>query len=203
MQTRDNIYKVHIMIQRKVGNDMQELFDVLNEKGEYTGKVEARERCHKEGLWHKAVCCFIINSKGQVLLQKRSSKKKLWPNMWDITGGGHVLTGEFGFQAIIREMKEELGIDLEKNHMTFIGSAISTNIKGDVVNNHFNEFYIVTKDVDETKLKLDPEEVSEVKWIDKNEIIERISNKKDGITDKEGCWEYLMKYYEWADGFKK
>ena len=178
---------------------MEELFDVLNEKGEYTGKVESREKCHKEGLWHKAVALFIINSKGQVLLQKRSSKKKLWPNMWDITGGGHVLAGEFGFQAIIREMQEELGIELEKNDTIFIGALVSTNIKGDIVNNHFNEFYIVNKDVDETKLKLNLEEVSEVKWMNKEEIIERINNNKNGITDKEGCWEYLVKYYEWLD----
>ena len=73
--------------------------------------------------------------------------------MWDITGGGHVLAGEFGFQAIIREMQEELGIELEKNDTIFIGALVSTNIKGDIVNNHFKEFYIVNKDVDETKLK--------------------------------------------------
>ena len=182
---------------------MEELFDVLNEKGEYTGKVETREKCHKEGLWHKAVALFIINSRGQVLLQKRSSKKKMWPNMWDITGGGHVLAGEFGFQAIIREMKEELGIDLEKNDTTFIGSAISINIKGDIVNKHFNEYYIVNKDIDESKLKLDAEEVSEVTWVEKNEIIKRVKNNFDGITDKEGCWEYLVKYYEWLDSNQK
>ena len=181
---------------------MEELFDVLNERGEYTGKIESREKCHKEGLWHKAVALFIINSKGQVLLQKMSSKKKMWPNMWDITGGGHVLAGEFGFEAIIREMKEELGIDLEKNDITFLGASVSTNIKGEVVNNHFNEFYIVNKDVDETKLKLDYEEVSEVIWVEKNEIIKRIKNNKEGITDKEGCWEYLVRYYEWADKAK-
>lgn len=55
------------------------------------------------------------------------------------------------------------------------------------------------KDIDETKLKLQKEEVSEVKWIDKDEIIERIKNNYNGITDKEGCWEYLVKYYEWLD----
>ena len=178
---------------------MKELFDVLNEKGEYTGLVKTREICHKEGLWHKAVVVFIINSKGQVLLQKRSPYKKLWPNMWDITAGGHVLTGEFGFQAIIRECKEEIGIELEKTDITFIGSAISTNVKNDIVNNHFNEFYIASKDIDETKLKLQEEEVSEVKWIDKNEIIKRIKDNYNGITDKQGCWEYLIKYYEWLD----
>lgn len=178
---------------------MEEFFDVLNEKGEYIGKTETREKCHTEGLWHKAVAMFIINSKGQVLLQKRSANKKMWPNMWDITAGGHVLAGEFGFQSIIREAEEELGIDLNKNDITFIGSSISSNIQGKIVNNHFNEFYIVNKDVDETTLKLQEEEVSEVKWVDKNEIIERIKDNCNGITAKEGCWEYLVKYYDWKE----
>lgn len=178
---------------------MGEFFDVLNEKGEYTGKVETREKCHKEGLWHKAVVVFIINSKGQVLLQRRSPNKKMWANMWDITAGGHVLAGEFGFQAIIRECKEELGIELSKNDITFIGATTSTNIKGDIINNHFNEYYIANKEIDETTLQLQEEEVSEVKWINKEEIIDRIKNNYNGITDKEGCWEYLMKYYEWSE----
>ena len=178
---------------------MEELFDVLNEKGEYTNRVETRKKCHKDGLWHKAVALFIINSKGQVLLQKRSANKKMWPNMWDITSGGHVLVGELGFQAIIRECKEELGIELNNNDITFIGATKSTNIRGEIINNHFNEFYIANKEIDETKLQLQEKEVSEVRWIDKDEIIERIKDNKNGITDKEGCWEYLIKYYEWLD----
>lgn len=178
---------------------MEEFFDVLNEKGNFTGKTESREKCHKDGLWHKAVVVFIINSKNQVLLQRRSPNKRMWPNMWDVTAGGHVLAGEFGFEAIIREAKEELGIELNKNEMTFLGSSISTNNKGDIINKHFNEYYIVNKDLDETSLTLQKEEVSEVKWIDKNDIIQKIKNNYDEITDKEGCWEYLMKYYDWKD----
>lgn len=178
---------------------MEEFFDVLNEKGNFTGKTESREKCHKDGLWHKAVVVFIINSKNQVLLQRRSPNKRMWPNMWDVTAGGHVLAGEFGFEAIIREAKEELGIELNKNEMTFLGSSISTNNKADIINKHFNEYYIVNKDLDETRLTLQKEEVSEVKWIDKNDIIQKIKNNYDEITDKEGCWEYLMKYYEWKE----
>ena len=182
---------------------MEELVDVLNEKGMYTGKTETRTKCSKEGLWHKAVCLFIINSKGQVLLQRRSANKKTWPNMWDVTAGGNVLAGEFGFQAIIRECKEELGIELNNNDITFIGSVISTNKKGDIINNYFNEYYIVNKDVDTTKLQLQKEEVAEVKWIDKDEIIEKIKDNYNGITDKQGCWEYLIKYYEWKEKGEK
>lgn len=178
---------------------MEEYFDVLDEKGLYTGMVETREKCHKEGLWHKAVAMFVVNSKGQVLLQKRSSKKKLWPNTWDITAGGHVDHGEFGFQAILRECKEELGLDLTKNDITFLGAATSVNIKGDIINKHFNEFYVVNAEVDTTKLELQEDETSEIKWIDKEEIVERIKDNFREITEKEGCWDYLLKYYEWME----
>ena len=123
----------------------------------------------------------------------------MWPNMWDMTAGGHVLSGEFGFQSIIRECKEEIGIILDKRDITFIGCSISTNIKGDIINNHFNEYYIAKKEIDLNSLKLQREEVSEVKWMDKEEIINRIKENYNGITDKEGCWEYLIKYYEWAE----
>lgn len=173
---------------------MEELVEVLDERGRYTGKIETRENCNKMGLWHKSVCLFIINSNNQVLLQKRSANKKTWPNTWDVTAGGNVLAGEFGFQAIIRECKEELGIELNKNDITFLGSVISTKN-----NNYFNEYYVANKEIDITKLKLQEEEVSDVKWIDEDEIIQRIKNNYDGITDKEGCWEYLIKYYEMYD----
>lgn len=63
-----------------------ENFDVLNEFGEFTGEISSREECHKKGLWHRAVYAFIINN-GNILLQKRSGTKKLWPNMWDVTVG--------------------------------------------------------------------------------------------------------------------
>ena len=69
----------------------------------------------------------------------------------------------------------------------------------EIINNHFNEYYIVNKDVDISKLILQPEEVSEVKWFEKNDIIKRINNNYEEITDKEGCWDYLKRYYEWRD----
>ena len=161
---------------------MEEYFDVLDEKGNFTGKMETREKCHQEGIWHKAVVVFILNGKKQVLLQRRSPNKKLWPNLWDITAGGHVLAGEFGFQAIIRECQEELGITLDPKEITFLGASTSINEKGAIINKHFNEYYI-----------------AEVKWVDQEEITRKIRNNYDGITDKQGCWDYLLKYYEWLD----
>ena len=92
---------------------MNEKIDVLNELGEFTGDVATIDECHSTGYWHRAVYAFIVDKDLNVLLQKRSGNKKLWPGKWDVTVGGHVKSGEFGRQALIRECKEELGIDIE------------------------------------------------------------------------------------------
>lgn len=173
-----------------------EYFDVLNEQGEFTGKVETRKKCHEQGLWHRAIYGFIFNEQGEVLLQKRSQTKKLWPGLWDITAGGHVLVGEFGEQALIREVKEELGIEIKENEIKYLVGSTSTNVKGNIINNHFNECYIITKQVDINEIKLQKEEVEEIRWFSKEEILERINNNFDGITDKTGPWNFLKKYYE-------
>ncbi len=174
-----------------------EYLDILDEKGEFTNKIASREECHEKGYWHRAVYCFIFNNNGDVLLQKRSASKKLWPNLWDVTAGGHVLAGEFGEQALIREVKEELGIEIESENIRYLVGSSSTNIQGNIINNHYNECYIVTKDVDIKDVKLQSEEVSEIKWISKEEIIDRINNDYDGITTKTGVWNFLKKYYEY------
>lgn len=176
-----------------------EYFDILNKNGEFTGKIATREECHKKGLWHRAVYGFVFNKNGDVLLQKRSKDKKLWPNLWDITAGGHVLAGEFGEQALIREVKEELGIEVKENEIKYLVGSISTNIKGDIINNHFNECYLIKKDIDISKINLQKDEVSDIKWFSKDDILQRIDNNYDEITEKTGPWNFLKKYYEKID----
>ena len=111
---------------------MEEKIDVLNELGEFTGKVATRDECHQKGLWHRAVYAFIIDKKGNVLLQKRSANKKMWPNMWDVTVGGHVDSNEFGRQALIREVKEELGIDIKDEDIKYLIGSTSINKKENI-----------------------------------------------------------------------
>ena len=70
---------------------MEEYVDILDEiTGEKTGEVITKKEAHKTGKWHSAVHIWIISEdKKRVLLQKRCPDKNLFPNMWDISVGGH------------------------------------------------------------------------------------------------------------------
>lgn len=175
---------------------MEEKFDVLNELGEFTGEIATREECHKKGLWHRAVYAFIIDKNGNVLLQKRSPNKKLWPNLWDVTVGGHVISGEFGRQALIRETKEELGIEINDDDIKYLVGSTSINIKEDIIDKHYNECYLIVKDIDIENICVQKEEVVEVRYFSKEELMKRISNGYEGLTGKTGPWNFLKRILE-------
>lgn len=172
-----------------------EYLDVLTENGEFTEKIETRQICHEKGLWHRAVYAFIFNKDNEILLQKRSSSKKLWPNLWDVTVGGHVLSGEFGYEALIRETKEEFGINVNENEIKYLFCSTSSEKQGNIINNHFNECFLITKDIDISNIIIQKEEVSDVKWFSKDEIIKKIDNNFENLTEKKDAWNFLKRYY--------
>lgn len=176
---------------------MEETFDVLTPNGGFTGQTATREACHSQGLWHRAIVVFIISRDGQnVLLQKRSKAKKLWPDRWDVAVGGHVDAGEFSYQAALRETKEELGIELKPQNLIHIGSTTSKNLEGNIINRHFNDYFVTYLDLDPTQIILQPEEVQEVKWISIDELKNFIKNDTASITDKPACWDYYLRYLQ-------
>ncbi len=179
---------------------VEEKFDVLDQRGGFTGKTATRSECHEQGLWHRAIVVFIISRDGQkILLQKRSKNKKVWPDMWDVAIGGHVEAGEFSYQAALREAEEELGIVLKPQDLICIGSTTSENPEGHGINRHYNDYYIAFLDIDLSSLTLQPEEVEDVKWFDKEELLKLITEKSNrAITDKPACWDYYRRYLESA-----
>ena len=90
--------------------------------------------------------------------------------------GGTIEFGETPVKALIREIKEELNIDIHENEIKYLVGSTSSNIKSDMIDNHFNECYIITKDLDISDIKLQEEEVAEIKWFSKKEILDRINN---------------------------
>jgi 16S rRNA (adenine1518-N6/adenine1519-N6)-dimethyltransferase len=69
-----------------------------------------RATIHRENLLHRAVHIFILNCRGELLLQKRSYRKDKFPRRWDSSAAGHVNAGESYLDCAIRELQEELGV---------------------------------------------------------------------------------------------
>jgi len=92
---------------------MNEQILVVNENDEIVG-LDSKENCHSgNGILHRAITIFIINNKNEILLCKRSTSKKLWPNFWDTSCSTHIRQDETHEQAGERRLKEELGFSCE------------------------------------------------------------------------------------------
>jgi isopentenyldiphosphate isomerase len=89
----------------------EEIFDVVNERDEVIGQ-KPRHEVHANGLWHRAVHVLVFNARGEIFLQKRSLKKDMSPGKWDSSSSGHLDTGEAYDDCAVRELREEIGLDL-------------------------------------------------------------------------------------------
>ncbi|HYF37430.1 MAG TPA: 16S rRNA (adenine(1518)-N(6)/adenine(1519)-N(6))-dimethyltransferase RsmA, partial [Prosthecobacter sp.] len=95
-----------------LGQKATEMFDVVNERNEVTGQLP-RGEVHARGLLHRAVHVFVINSRGEIFLQKRSHLKDVSPLKWDSSAAGHLNPGEGYGACAVRETFEEAGIRVD------------------------------------------------------------------------------------------
>ncbi len=100
---------------------MDEFIDILNTKGELTGKTALKSEAHKHGWFHQTVHVWFYTENGKILLQKRAAVKKVFPNHWDVSVAGHIGAGEKTIAAAIRETKEEIGIEITAEDLAQIG----------------------------------------------------------------------------------
>lgn len=91
---------------------IEEIFDVVNERDEVTGQAPRRE-VHARGLKHRAVHVLVFNQRGEIFLQKRSLLKDIAGGKWDSSASGHLDTGEPYDACAIRELREEIGLELQ------------------------------------------------------------------------------------------
>ena len=101
-----------------------ELLDIYNENGKKTGKVIERGKQYdslKENEFIAIAQIYIENDKGEYLMEK--SSKSLKEEYCPV--GGHILHGEEPYQTILRETKEELGIDISKYNINSLGFVVS------------------------------------------------------------------------------
>lgn len=119
-----------------------------------------------KGYYNIVVLAFIKNSEGKYLIQKTSSRKK---GVYATTGG-HVKSGEEPIEAIINEIKEELGIDVKRKECILF--------KTYKYESAFKDVYYIEKDIDLSEIKYEKDEVESAEYMSVDEIEKLISDNK-------------------------
>lgn len=148
---------------------MPEYFDIYDIHRTRTGRIHERGTPLPEGAYTLVVHLLLFDEAGKLLVQKRVPDKSGWPDMWDISLGGHVQAGETSAQGIAREAQEELGITLDFSDSAPILSVRTGNVFDD---------YWTAQIPSDTPLRLQSEEVADARWVDRREWAEMLAKRQ-------------------------
>lgn len=162
-----------------------EFLDIRKKDGSLTGEVKERTLVHRDGDIHGTSHVWIIRRKEDgvcdLLLQKRSADKDAFPGCYDISSAGHLPASQGYLSSAVRELKEELGLDVEEEDLIFLGihEGYSEEVFYDEPfrNHEISHVYLYERPLDISVLKLQEEEVESVKWMDFGECYSEVEKE--------------------------
>lgn len=156
-----------------------EYLNLYDDKGNLLNEIGIRGKENNNNNLEGIAIIFIQNSRGEFLIQKTSRSR----GDEFSTTGGHVLFGSDFLDTIIREVNEELGIDIAKEKI------IEANTY--VVEHYFQKVYYLRKDINIKDIKVQKSEVDYVRWLSKEEINNLIKNNEFRKGNIEG-YKYII-----------
>ncbi|NHM30041.1 NUDIX hydrolase [Neobacillus terrae] len=136
-----------------------EMLKIFNDVRKEIG-VASRDEVHRLGYWHETFHCWIVSPGAEyIYLQLRSKTKKDYPNLLDITAAGHLLADETAEDGV-REIKEELGIDVPFEKLIPLGIIGYSMIQGDLIDKEFANVFLYEAEIDWDDFVLQEEEVA-------------------------------------------
>ncbi len=149
---------------------------LVDENDNETG-TEEKIKAHKEARLHRAFSIFIFNSKGKLLIHKRTKTKYHSGGLWTNTCCSHPRPGEATEQAAHRRLKEEMGFDCDlKEIFTFI---YKKQFENGLTEHELDHVFLGKCDAEPDP---DPEEAEEWKWADTEELKNDMKKNPDKYT---------------------
>lgn len=140
-----------------------ELLEVIDAQGRVIGLRRRAEIHGDPAARHRAVHVFVRDKGGALFLQRRAPTKRIQPDRWDTSVGGHVDPGESYEQAAVRELAEELGVQLTPHALEHLHDYVWTT---DVETEHVRTFCLAH----EGPFTLHPEEISAGRFFSAEEL---------------------------------
>jgi inorganic pyrophosphatase len=149
---------------------MAEMWDALDENRVKIGKLIERGSDDMKNYYHLVVHGLVINSKGEILIIQRAPHRNS-PYMWEYVGGS-VLAGETSLEGVLRELKEEIGIEFNPREANLVRSERR---------GHFKDFYdcwLFKRDINIEDIKFTDNESIDAKWVNIPKIKELLDEGK-------------------------
>lgn len=172
---------------------MEEIY-ILNENGCFCG-LRDRGDVHSQGILHSAVQCWVMNSKGEVLVQRRAATKDKSAGKWDVSFGGHCVKADNDkdilLANVIKEGQEELGLKINADDVIKLGEVRYTSQENK--NKELLGIFLV-RVADNQKFVFEDGEVSEVKWLKPQDLRRNITDKPKEYANRLGAVSLLELY---------
>ena len=147
----------------------QEQIVTVDENDNVTGE-EDKEKCHDgEGILHRGFLAMVFNNAGELLLTRRSEKKRLWPGFWDGSVASHIFRGEDYELASLRRLREEIGLVTDEARYAFkFRYKVRYN---DVGTEHEICAVTIVRGIETDALFYDRDEISEIRFMNVNALM--------------------------------
>jgi len=165
-------------------NTPEEVVDLVDENDNVIGTAKKGMANSDPKLIHREIAIILVNKNGEVLLQQRSHKKKVFPGVWTTSCGGHVFRGASPEETAHRELQEELGFDTE---LTFFKKFL----RKEPNETHFSYWFWGT--YEDEKITIEPEEVEGVDWANEEKLEQLIKDEKITKVSGEMIKEFWAK----------
>lgn len=157
---------------------MKDYVVLVNDKNEVLGTMEKLSAHSDKTPLHRAFSLFLFNSRGELLLQQRSFKKKTWPGVWSNSLCGHLRLKEKVVDAAKRRLAFELGIKNAEISVALPNYRYRAEKDG-IVENEICPVLIGYTD-DDPKPNID--EIEKLKWISWKEWLNEIKNNSSNYS---------------------
>jgi len=146
---------------------VDEKIDVLDARGLVTGEVAWKSEAHRLGLWHRCFHCWIASPETlfggpYLFVQRRAVGKETWPDRLDVTVGGHIGAGEEALEGGLREIEEELGLQVAAGDLIPLGTRRAELEIPARIDREFQEVFLLVRSLSPKDLRLQKEEVAAV-----------------------------------------
>lgn len=135
-----------------------EYWDIYDKDKKRTGRTMKRnDWCLQEGEYHLTVLGVVVRPDGRFLITRRVMTKSWAPGWWEVCGGG-VMAGEESRDAVVREVREETGLDVSGCGDGYLFTYHRENPgEGD---NYFVDVYRFELDFEESDVKIQEKEAA-------------------------------------------